>query len=391
MARNQRRSRRRDRSGLSLLPWRNITNPYPPIEVLSADHIEAIHRASLRVLAEAGIKLLDREARDILAAAGAMVDHDSQFVRLEPAMVDEVMAQAPSRFTIHSRNPEKSIHLGGNHINFMPVAGPSFVSDLDHGRRPGTYAEQCDFTRIVHCLDIIHKASPSPFAPLDLPPESRHLDEYYAVATLDDKVWSCWLLGAERARDGLEMACLSHGIGFEELPDRPIILGNINSNSPRQIDSAMAQGLMTLARARQPVVVTPFTLSGAMAPVTLAGALTLQNAEALFGMVLAQAVSPGTPVIYGGFTSNVDMKSGAPAFGTPEYTQACQATGQLARRYGVPFRSSNTTASPVVDAQAAYESEMSLWGAVMGHANLIFHGAGWLEATPSWYQWIPRN
>jgi trimethylamine--corrinoid protein Co-methyltransferase len=158
-----------------------------------------------------------------------------------------------------------------------------------------------------------------------------------------------------------------------------MIFGNINTNSPRQLDTSMADGLMTLAHYGQPVVVTPFTLCGAMAPVTVAGALVQQNAEALAGMALAQAVNPGTPVVYGGFTSNVDMKTGAPAFGTPEYTKACQATGQMARRYGVPYRSSNTNASNVVDAQAAYESEMSIWGAVMGHANFVFHGAGWLE------------
>ncbi|MGH6886306.1 MAG: trimethylamine methyltransferase family protein, partial [Geminicoccales bacterium] len=141
----------------------------------------------------------------------------------------------------------------------------------------------------------------------------------------------------------------------------------------------MSDGLIAMARHGQPVIVTPFTLMGAMTPVTLAAALVQQNAEALFGIVLVQLAKAGAPVIYGGFTSNVDMKSGAPAFGTPEYTKATLAGGQLARRYRLPYRSSNVNASNAVDAQAAYESQMALWGCVMGGANMIYHGAGWLE------------
>jgi trimethylamine--corrinoid protein Co-methyltransferase len=141
----------------------------------------------------------------------------------------------------------------------------------------------------------------------------------------------------------------------------------------------MLQGLMAMAEHGQPVVLTPFTLSGAMAPATIAGALALQNAEALAGISFIQMVKPGVPCVYGGFTSNVDMKTGAPAFGTPEYTRAALAGGQLARRYKLPYRSSNACAANAVDAQAAYESEMSLWGAVMGHANLVLHSAGWME------------
>ena len=146
-----------------------------------------------------------------------------------------------------------------------------------------------------------------------------------------------------------------------------------------RIDGPMLEGVIEMARHGQIVVLTPFTLSGAMAPATLAGALAQQNAEALAGLAFAQVVNPGAPVAYGGFTSNVDMKSGAPAFGTPEYVRAALAGGQLARRYGIPYRSSNANAANTLDAQAAYESTMSLWGAVMGHANLVLHGAGWME------------
>ncbi len=377
--RHERQERREKASQIPRLPWRNLTNPYPPIEVLNADQVEAIHTASLRVLSEIGMKVLSRGARDRLAAAGAEVSHEDRMVRCDRDMVAEYMALAPSSFTIEARNPAKSITVGGNHVNFGAVGGPSFVSDLDRGRRAGTYEEMCDFLRVLHSLDIVHLGGIGSFEPLDLPADTRHLDRYYAAITLHDKHWGANLLGGYRARDALDMQCIVHGIEYEDLPNQVVTMGNINTNSPRQLDGNMSAGLTELALAGQPVVITPFTLLGAMAPVTIAGALTQQNAEALFGMVLCQIIRPGTPVVYGGFTSNVDMKSGAPAFGTPEYVKATQAGAQLARRYKVPFRSSSTNASNVVDAQAAYESEMSLWAAVMGHANLIFHAGGWLE------------
>jgi trimethylamine--corrinoid protein Co-methyltransferase len=377
--RRDRRERREKATQVPRLPWRNLTNPYPPIEVLSADQVEAIHSASLRVLAEIGMKVLSQSARDRLAAAGAEVNDGDRMVRCDPAMVEETMTLAPSRFTVKARNPGKSVTVGDNHVVFGPVGGPSFVSDLDRGRRAGTFEEMCDFLKVLHSLDIVHLGGIGSFEPLDLPAETRHLDRNYAAVTLHDKIWSANLLGGYRARDALEMQCIVHGIGYEDLPNHVVTMGNINTNSPRQLDGNMSAGLTELALAGQPVVVTPFTLLGAMAPTTIAGALTQQNAEALFGMMLCQIIRPGTPVVYGGFTSNVDMKSGAPAFGTPEYVKATQAGAQLARRYNVPFRSSSTNASNVVDAQAAYESEMSLWAAVMGHANIVFHAGGWLE------------
>jgi trimethylamine--corrinoid protein Co-methyltransferase len=252
------------------------------------------------------------------------------------------------------------------------------VSDLDRGRRPGTYAELCDYKKLFQTYDIIHYAGGG-FEPLDLPESSRHLDVLLSEILYTDKCLYASLLGSNRARDALNMACIVFGIEYDDLPEHIVISGNINTNSPRLIDGPMAGGLIELARAGQPVIVTPFTLAGAMAPVTVIGAITQQNAEALAGIVLTQLVRPGTPAVYGGFTSNVDMRTGSPAFGTPEQTKASLITGQLCRRYQIPFRSSNTNASTSVDAQSAYESEMSLWGAVMGHANMIIHGAGWLE------------
>lgn len=377
--RNRQKLRETRGGGVRPLPWRNVRNPRPPIEVLSADEIEAIHVASLRVLSEIGMTVLGDAARHAYKCAGAQVDESEKTVRCDPALIQELVSRAPASFTIEARNPERNIFVGGNNINFDCVGGPSFCSDLDKGRRAGNLEEMRNYMRVVHMLDIVHTGASSPFEPLEVPVPIRHLDKFLAGLTLTDKVIPCSLLGRTRALDALRMTAIARGLSLEDLRGRPVLYGNINTNSPRQLDASMSDGLTVLAEFGQPVVVTPFTLSGAMAPATIVGALVQQNAEALAGISLAQAINPGTPVVYGGFTSNVDMKTGAPAFGTPEYTKACQAGGQLARRYGLPYRSSNTTASNCVDAQAAYESEMSIWGAVMGHASFVFHGAGWLE------------
>ncbi len=369
----------REATGLKQLPWREVSNPYPPVEVLSADHIETIHHASLRVLEEIGMRILERTALDSWTSAGARVDRSTMMVRFDRAMIEELIALAPAEFTLHARNPARNVTVGGNRMLFSSVGGPPYCSDLDRGRRSGTYSEMCDFIRLVQSLNIIHQEGGGPFEPMDLPAETRYLDIYYAEATLLDKTWKPSALGRERAADAIDMAAIALGTDRDGLAVRPALTATINTNSPLQLDIPMAEGLIEMARARQPVVVTPFTLSGAMCPTTIAGALVQQNAEALATIALTQLISPGTPVVYGAFTSNVDMKSGAPAFGTPEYTKAAQASGQLARRYNLPFRSSNATASNDVDAQAAYESQMSLWGAAMGHANMVSHGAGWLE------------
>ncbi|MDX1401745.1 MAG: trimethylamine methyltransferase family protein [Kiloniellales bacterium] len=360
-------------------PWQELENPLQPIEVLTHDQVETIHKASLKVLKQYGIKVLGPRARDLYRKSGATVNEDTMIVRFDPAFIEERVATSPSRFRVHARNPSKSVTLGDRKICFAPVGGPSFVSDLDKGRRSGTFEELKDFIRLVHMLEVIHIGGTGCFAPLDLPVPTRHLDQGLAGLTLTDRVTSCSLLGGQRPRDAIEMAAIARGLAVADLLDYPVLYGVINTNSPRQLDNSMSEGLIAMAEMGQPVVVTPFTLLGAMAPATLAGALVQQNAEALAGIALIQIVRPGAPAIYGGFTSNVDMKSGAPAFGTPEYAKACQAGGQMARFYGIPYRSSNTNASNCVDAQAGYESVMSLWGAVMGHANLVLHGAGWLE------------
>lgn len=359
-------------------PWSQLCLRHGPVDILSHDQVESIHNTALVILEEIGMRVLEPTARGLFAKAGAAVDESNMQVRIDRGMVAELVAMAPGEFTLTARNPARNIKLGGRNAIFSSIGGPAYVSCLDKGRRAGTYDEMCDYIRLVQLLNVLHQEGGGPFEALDLPAGTRHLDFYYAAATLLDKNWQPIGLGRERAIDALEMAAISLGLTREALLDVPVFTCIINTNSPLQLDIPMAEGLMTMAENGQAVVITPFTLAGAMSPVTIAGALAQQHAEALAGIALAQIVRSGLPVMYGGFTSNVDMKTGSPAFGTPEYTQAAQASGQLARHIGIPFRSSNVNAANDVDAQAAYESAMSLWGCLLGGAHMVNHAAGWL-------------
>ena len=358
-------------------PWRQVENPFAPLAPLSEDELAFVQDRSLRVLEEIGVEFLHEGALARLAAAGA--DVDSRRVRFDRALIAEAVARAPAGFRLHARNPARSVVIGGRHIAFCPVASPPFARGLDGRRREGRFADYCDFLRLGQSLNALHFFGGYPVEATDLPAASRHLDCLAAFVTLTDRAWHAYSLGAWRIRDAIEIAAIGRGISTEALKAAPGIVSVVNANSPLRFDTPMLDGLLTMAEYRQPVIVTPFTLAGAMAPASLAGALAQQNAEALAGVALVQLASPGAPTVYGGFTSNVDMKSGAPAFGTPEYARAALAGGQLARLNGLPYRSSNANASNAVDAQAGWESAMSLMAAVLGHANIVLHGAGWLE------------
>ncbi len=376
-----RRSHRKKRvvNAVRQLPWGDVANPYAPIQILSDDQVETIVETALQVLANQGMRFLQSASRKMMQEAGADVDEAEQIVRFDPDMVREKLQYAPAEFELRARNPDRDLKVGGNNIIFGSVGGPAFCSDLDKGRRPGTYAEMCDYLRIIQSLNIIHQEGGGPFEAMDLPGETRHLDLYLAQIRLLDKNWQAYALGRERTFDAIEMACISLSIDREELANRPAVLAIINTNSPMQLDIPMTEAVIELASANQVCCITPFTLAGSMSPATLAGTLMQQTAEVLAVATFSQVVKPGAPIIYGSFASNVDMRSGAPALGTPEYTKAAQASGQIARHLKLPFRSSNTTVSNCLDGQAAFESEMSLWGSVMGHANLVNHAAGWLE------------
>ncbi len=365
------------RLSVAQLPRRNVTRAFPPMQIVSADEIEAIHQASLRVLSEIGMDFTLPEARDLLKSAGA--DVQDERVRFDPAMIEELMRSAPSEFTFHARNPENTRVVGGNNMMFGTVASPPNASDMDGGRRSGNHADYRNFLKLAQYFNCINFLSGYPVEPTDIHASVRHLEALRGMVLLTDKPFHAYSLGTERIRDGIEIARIGRGISHDQLEREPSLFSIVNTNSPLKLDTPMLRGIMEMSARNQIICITPFTLAGAMAPVTVAGALVEQNAEALAGMAFTQLVRKGAPVIYGGFTSNVDMKSGAPAFGTPEYMKATIVGGQLARRYNVPFRTSNTCAANAVDAQAAYESVFSLWGLTMGGGNLIMHGAGWLE------------
>lgn len=356
---------------------RKLKRMFAPTNIISEDEVEAIHRASLKVLAEIGMDFLDADARELWRKAGAKIENER--VRFEPELLEELISHAPSEFTVHARNPANNMQIGGNNMNFGTVGSPPSCHDMEGGRRTGNRADYQKFLKLGQHFNVINFSAGYPVEPVDLHAGIRHLEALRDMATLMDKPMTAYTLGSHRVRDALEIARLARGVGQEQFEQEPTLLSIINTNSPLKLDAYMLNGIMEMSSRGQVICVTPFTLAGAMAPVTMAGAVVEQNAEALAGLAFCQLVKKGAPVIYGGFTSNVDMKSGAPAFGTPEYMKAVVVGGQMARRYKIPYRTSNTCAANTVDAQAAYESVFSLWALTMGGGNFIMHGAGWLE------------
>ncbi len=350
---------------------------FEPTKIVSDDELESLHLASLEVLETIGIDVMLPEARDYFRHAGA--DVDGERVCIPGDLIMQAISTVPSEFTFHARNPDRTLQLGGGWLAFGTVGSAPNSSDLEHGRRPGNLKDYRSFLKLAQSFNCIDFLSGYPVEPIDVHASVRHLVALKDMALMTDKPFHAYSLGLERIRDGIEIARIARGVSDEQLEEQPSLFTIINTNSPLKMDVPMLQGVIEMARRNQIVCVTPFTLSGAMAPVTIAGALVQQNAEALAGIALTQLVRPAAPAIYGGFTSNVDMKSGAPAFGTPEYLKAAMVGGQLARRYNIPYRTSNTCAANAIDAQAAYESVFSLWGVTMGGGNLVMHGAGWME------------
>jgi len=358
-------------------PWTQPRLPFEPLRGVSDDELEAIHKASLRVLAETGIDFLDEIARRQLVDVGCQVDGDR--VRFDPDLVMHLVSTAPAEFTMHAPSPTRNLHMGGNVLTYTSVASPPFVTGLGRDRRDGNRDDYRNLIKLGQVLNAVHTVAGYPVEPMDLHPSVRHLYATHDMLTLSDKVPFVYSLSRQRNLDAIEMTRIARGADHDTMDVEPSLYSVINASTPLRYDTVMLHGIQEMSARNQCIVITPFTLAGAMAPVTVPGALVLQNAEALAGIAYTQVVRAGAPVIYGGFTSNVDMRSGAPAFGTPEYWKACLIGGQLARRYRVPYRSSNVNASNSVDAQSAYESVIALWGAVMGGVNLLLHGAGWLE------------
>jgi trimethylamine--corrinoid protein Co-methyltransferase len=356
-----------------------LENPWAPVEILTSEQVGRILDAAHILLEEEGLEIRGAEARAIYAKAGCAVDDATQMVRIGRDIVEAALATAPERFVLHARNPDRDLHVGGKVVNFGPVNGAPNIRDLERGRRFGDIEAFRDVLKIANGLGVLHWQGGVVVEPVDVPVATRHLDMYLAHIELADIVWAARGVGGVQAEDALALSAIEHQCSIEDLAARPTLMTVTNVNSPRRVDEEILDNIMIMARHGQCVVITPFTLMGAMAPVTLAGALVQQTAEAMGIMALCQLVRPGAPVVMGGFTSNVDMRTGSPAFGTPEYVHAALATAQIGRRLKIPVRTSAVNASPAPDAQATWETGFSLWAAIMSQSHLINHAVGWLE------------
>jgi trimethylamine--corrinoid protein Co-methyltransferase len=375
----RRRARPPRSTGASLAPLPRLTVPWTPLEILSSEQVERILVATYRILEEAGLEIRSAEARAVYRRGGGIVDDATQSVRLDREIVEAHLGHAPASFVLRARNAERDLHVGGRVVNFGPVNGAPHISDREGGRRYGDIAAFRNILKLTHSLGVLHWQGGIVVEPVDVPVPLRHLSAYQAHIEHADIVWAARGVGGVQARDAIAMSAIEHGCSVEELAMRPTLMTVTNVNSPRRVDEEILDNIMIMAAHGQCVVITPFTLMGAMAPVTLAGALVQQTAEALGIIALCQMIRPGAPCVMGGFTSNVDMRTGSPAFGTPEYVNAVLATAQIGRRLNIPVRTSAVNASPVVDAQSTYETGFALQAAVLSHSHLINHAAGWLE------------
>jgi trimethylamine---corrinoid protein Co-methyltransferase len=347
-------------------------------EVLSDDAMAIIERGWRRLLQDIGIAFHHPAALQHFREAGQIVKDD--VVHLDADFALELVANAPSEFTLHGRNPARSFPVGGDAMVFVPVQGPPFVREGDV-RRDATFDDFCRFTKLAQVYDDFDTAGGLVCEPNDLPLDSRHLDMQLALLTLTDKPYSGAQVSLDGALDSLALARMVFG-GAEALAREPALYTVVNVNSPLLYDGRMLDALLTYAAAGQPVIVTPFLLMGAMSPASIPAALVQQTAEALAGVALTQLVRPGTPVVLGSFLSHTDMQSGSPGFGGPESAIGLFCSGQIARRLGLPWRSGGgaLTSSQVADAQAAYEGLNTMLPAFLAGANFVMHTAGWLES-----------
>jgi len=357
--------------------YRQLTHPFEQQTMFSEDEVQAIHSAALRVIEELGLKVLLPEAREIFSAAGARVNGDDM-VFLGRDIVEAALASAPKNIRLRAPNPlrEQDYKLGA--MIFMPGSGCPNASDALRGRRPGALRDFEEAIKLCQSYDVMHTFGAA-VEPQDVPIHLRHYETIRAQLEFGDKPIYLYARGRAQVEQGFEMVQAALNLSADDFEDGAWLTTIINTNSPRMLDKPMAQGLIDFARAGQLSIVTPFCLAGAMAPITPAGALTLQHAEALFCIALTQLAREGAPVSYGGFSSNVHMKSGAPAFGTPDHLKMQLGGGQLARLIGLPWRTASGAASNAPDMQASLETVMGLWGGALAHGTLLVHTAGWLE------------
>lgn len=372
--RRERRERQREASIAP--PMHPIRHALPRYEILDASGVQRIHDESMRILRDLGIDFYDDEARAILRQHGAKVVGDT--VYLDEATVLKYVQMAPATFVQRARNPANDITIGGNTTLFAPVYGPPFVVDLDRGRREATLADFHNFVKLTYQSPWMHHSGGTVIEPTDQPVATRHLEMLYAHIRYSDKAFMGSVTDPANAADSVRVAEIL--FGAEAIREETALLSLINVSSPRRYDDRMLGDMLVYAKARQAMIVTPFLMSGAMSPVSIAATLALQNAEALAGITLIQMINPGTPVVYGSFMTNIDLQSGAPVFGSPESQLALIAGAQVARSYNLPFRSGGTfSSSKIADAQAGYESVQVMLPTMLAQVNFVLHAAGWLE------------
>jgi trimethylamine--corrinoid protein Co-methyltransferase len=354
-----------------------FVNTMPRYEILSEDAMETLDRGWRRIVSELGVEFLLPEAVELFRQAGQKIEGENKVI-FDPEFILEQVAKAPREFDLQARNPERSVHIGGDHMVFSAVYGPPFVREGDV-RRDATMADFENFVKLSQSFPELDSPGGTIVEPNDRPLDSRHLDMVYALQTLSDKPYMGSVISGENARDTIAMGEIAFG-GAEALQRAPVSISLINCNSPLRWDDRMLSAMVEYNRANQAVVMTPFLLMGAMSPVSIPATLVQQIAEALSGIALCQLVQPGCPVVFGSFLSNTDMQSGSPSFGTPESAIGLLCTGQIARHFGLPFRSGGgLTASQTADAQGAYEALMTLLPTFLAGTNFVMHSAGWLE------------
>ncbi len=358
-----------------------ITNRLKPFDVFDDAGVLKVHKAAMRLLKDVGILVVDYPSTaELFKQHGAIVEArgKDQLIKIDEDTLMHFVRMAPATFTQLARDPAKHIPIGGNKTVFAPVYGPPFVMDLDNGRRQGTIADFQNFSKLSYMSEHIHHNGGTLCEPNDVDVKERHLDMLLAHILYSDKAFMGSVTHKENARDTVAMCEIL--FGAEQIRQHPATISLVNASSPMRYDDRMFGALEVYARARQAVLVTPFMMAGAMTPVSVAASLAQQNAEALFGIAYCQMLNPGTPVIYGSFFANIDLRSGAPCFGTPEDNLALYGGAQLARHYNLPFRSGgNFTASRIPDAQSGYESANTLMATMHGNVNFVLHAAGWLE------------
>lgn len=351
-------------------------NTMPRYEILSEESLAVLDRGWRRLVSEIGVEFMSERALDLFRAAGQKVEDNN--VRFDPDFILEQVAKAPREFDIQARNPERSVHIGGDAMVFGGVYGPPFVREGEV-RRDATLDDFKNFTRLAQSFDRLDSAGGVICEPNDAPLDSRHLDMTYALQTLSDKIYMGNVVSGVNARDTIAMTEILFG-GREAIERTPATISLVNCNSPLRWDDRMLDAQFEYSAANQPVVITPFLLMGAMSPVSIPATLAQQIAEALTGITLSQLIRPGSPVVFGSFLSNIDMQSGSPQFGTPESAVGLLCTGQIARHFGLPVRSGGgLTSSQMPDAQAAYEGLMTMLPTFLAGINWVMHTAGWLD------------